>query len=53
MHKTKPSVLRGITTGIAAGIAATLIMDQFQKLATTSQKAAEKRRKLADHESLW
>lgn len=53
MRKAKPSVLRGLATGIASGIAATLIMDQFQKLATAGQKEAEKRRKLANHESLW
>ncbi len=53
MRKTKPSVLRGIATGITAGIAATLIMDQFQKLAVVGQKAAEKRKKLADHGSPW
>lgn len=53
MRKTKPSVLRGIATGITAGIAATLIMDQFQNLAAASQKAADKHKKLADHESPW
>lgn len=53
MKKNQPSVLRGIVTGVAAGIAATLIMDQFQKLSTASQKAAEKQMKLARGESLW
>jgi uncharacterized membrane protein YagU involved in acid resistance len=51
MRKKKPSVLRGIVTGMAAGIAATLIMDQFQKLTTASQKATEKHIKLAHGES--
>jgi hypothetical protein len=53
MRKSQPSVLRGIATGITAGIVATLIMDQFQNLAVASKKAAEKRKKLADHESPW
>jgi Protein of unknown function (DUF1440) len=51
MRKRKPSVLRGIVTGAAAGIAATLIMDQFQKLSAAGQKAAEKQIKLAQGES--
>ena len=51
--RNKPSVFRGIITGAAAGIAATLIMDQFQKLSTATQKAAEKRAKLAQGESTW
>jgi hypothetical protein len=53
MQKNHPSVLRGVITGLAAGIAATLIMDQFQKLSTASQKAAEKQLKLAQGESPW
>ena len=51
MHKRKPSVLRGVVTGAAAGIAATLIMDQFQKLTAAGQKATEKQIKLAHGES--
>jgi len=51
MRKDKPSVLRGIATGVAAGIAATLIMDQFQKLSSAGQKVVEKQKKLADGES--
>ncbi|WP_433969319.1 DUF1440 domain-containing protein [Tunturiibacter gelidiferens] len=46
MRRNKPSVLRGIVTGLAAGITATLIMDQFQKLVAAGQKAAEKEIKL-------
>lgn len=46
-----PNVIRGLATGITAGIAATLIMDQFQKLSTASHKAAEKQMRLAHHES--
>ena len=53
MAKNHPSVLRGLVTGAAAGIAATLIMDQFQKLSSASQKAAEKQLKLAHGESPW
>jgi hypothetical protein len=40
-----------VVTGVAAGIAATLIMDQFQKLTSAGQKAAEKQYRLAHHES--
>jgi Protein of unknown function (DUF1440) len=53
MRKDHPSILRGIVTGAAAGIAATLIMDQFQKLSAASQKAVEKKIKLAHGESPW
>jgi uncharacterized membrane protein YagU involved in acid resistance len=51
MRRNKPSVRRGIVTGIAAGIVATLIMDQFQKLSSAAGKALEKQKKLADGES--
>ncbi|MBB5316390.1 DUF1440 domain-containing protein [Tunturibacter empetritectus] len=51
MRKDKPSVLRGIVTGVAAGIVATLIMDQFQKLSTAGGKTLEKQKKLAEGES--
>jgi hypothetical protein len=53
MHRDRPSIFRGVVTGIAAGIAATLVMDQFQKLSTAGQKALERQRKLTDHESPW
>ncbi len=53
MTKRKPSLLRGLLVGAAAGITATLIMDQFQKLSSSSQKAIEKQKKLADGESPW
>jgi len=46
-----PNVFRGVVTGITAGIAATLIMDQFQKLTSAGQKAAEKQIRLSHHES--
>jgi uncharacterized membrane protein YagU involved in acid resistance len=45
-----PSVLRGIVTGAAAGIAATLIMDQFLKLTSQGRQALEKQVKLAQGE---
>jgi uncharacterized membrane protein YagU involved in acid resistance len=51
MRKNRPSILRGVVTGLAAGIAATLIMDQFQKLSAASQTAVEKQIKLAKGES--
>ncbi len=51
MRSSEPSVARGIVTGLVAGIAATLIMDQFLKLAGTSQKASEKKQKLAEGKS--
>jgi uncharacterized membrane protein YagU involved in acid resistance len=53
MRAKRPSVLRGIITGATAGIAATLIMDQFLKLTSAGQKAVEKQRKLAQGESPW
>jgi len=53
MRAHQPSVLRGIITGATAGIAATLIMDQFFKLTSAGQKAVEKQRKLAQGESPW
>jgi hypothetical protein len=51
MRSSEPSVARGIVTGLIAGIGATLIMDQFLKLASSSQKAIEKRHKLAEGKS--
>ncbi len=53
MRAKQPSVLRGIITGATAGIAATLIMDQFFKLTSAGQKAVEKQMKLAQGESPW
>lgn len=50
-RRRRPNVLRGLATGITAGIAATLIMDQFQKISTSGQRAAEKQLRLANHES--
>ncbi len=51
MKHSRPSVFRGIVTGIAAGITATLIMDQFQKLSAAGQKTVEKQIRLAHGES--
>jgi flagellar motor protein MotB len=53
MRAKQPSVLRGIIAGATAGIAATLIMDQFLKLTSAGQKAVEKQMKLAQGESRW
>jgi hypothetical protein len=53
MRAKQPSVLRGIIAGATAGIAATLIMDQFLKLTSAGQKAVEKQMKLAQGESPW
>jgi hypothetical protein len=53
MRTKRPSILRGIITGASAGIAATLIMDQFLKLTSAGQKAVEKQMKLAQGESPW
>jgi len=53
MRANRPSIPRGIVTGAAAGIAATLIMDQFLKLTSASQKAVKKQMKLAQGESPW
>jgi putative membrane protein len=50
-RRRRPNVLRGLATGVTAGIAATLIMDQFQKISTAGQKAIEKQMRLAHHES--
>src|SRR5260370_36256482 len=51
MRTNQPSILRGVVAGVAAGITATLIMDQFQKLTTAEQKAIKQRSKLAQGES--
>ncbi len=51
-RRHKPNVVRGVVTGIAAGFAATLIMDQFQRLTSVGQKAAEKQIRIAHHESV-
>ncbi len=47
MRAKRPSNLRGLIAGAAAGIAATLIMDQFLTLTTASHKDLEKKIKLA------
>jgi putative membrane protein len=43
-------VFRGVVTGVAAGLAATILMDQFLKLSSAGQKVAEKQLRLAQHE---
>lgn len=54
MHfRRRPSLAKGLLTGVAAGITATLVMDQFLKLAAASQKAAKKHEKRAQGESEW
>lgn len=53
MSSRKPNLLRGLVIGAAAGITATLVMDQFQKLSDASTKAIDKQKKLADGESPW
>lgn len=53
MSRKRPSLLRGIATGLVAGIAATLVMDQFLNLIAASQKAIDKREKEAQGESPW
>jgi Protein of unknown function (DUF1440) len=53
MRNNKPSILRGVVTGVAAGVAATLVMDQFLKLTSAGQKAVEKKIKLSEGESPW
>ena len=51
--RRRPSLAKSLLTGIAAGLAATLVMDQFLNIAAAAQKAAEKRKKLAQGESPW
>ncbi|MEO7028574.1 MAG: DUF1440 domain-containing protein [Acidobacteriaceae bacterium] len=49
----RPSLAKGLLSGIAAGIVATLAMDQFQNLLAAAQKAADKQKKLAQGETPW
>jgi putative membrane protein len=51
--RRRPSLAKGLLTGIAAGLVATLAMDQFQNLIAAAQKAADKQKKLAQGESPW
>lgn len=53
MSNRHPSPLPAVATGLFAGIAATLVMDQFLKLATSGQKMVSMQKKLAEGESLW
>jgi len=51
--RRSPSLAKVLLTGVAAGLVATVVMDQFLKIAAAAQKAAEKRRKLAEGETPW
>lgn len=53
MRRRSPEVLPAVVSGLAAGVIATVVMDQFLKLATSGQKALEKHKKLAEGESEW
>lgn len=54
MPRRRPAyALPAIATGLASGILATIAMDQFLKLATSSQRVLEKQKKLAEGESEW
>ena len=53
MGTRRPSLGKGLLAGAAAGVAATIVMGQFQSLLATAQKANEKRKKLAEGESEW
>jgi hypothetical protein len=51
--RQKRSILRGILTGLVAGVSATIAMDQFLKLFNAGQQAVERVQKLAQGESSW
>jgi hypothetical protein len=53
MRKRRPSIGTGLLCGAFAGLVATVVMDQFQKLSAAGQKTLEKRLKLAEGESPW
>lgn len=54
MSTRKPAAaLPAVATGLFAGLAATLVMDQFLKLASSGLKRAAKQKKLAEGESPW
>jgi methylthioribose-1-phosphate isomerase len=53
MKKRNPAVLPAVASGLAAGVIATVVMDQFLKLASSGQKALEKQKKLSEGESEW
>jgi hypothetical protein len=53
MSESQPSLARGLIVGVAAGILATLAMDQFQAALASAKKVAEKQKKLAAGESPW
>ena len=53
MVRRRPSLAKGLIAGVAAGIAATLVMDQFQNLLAAGKKKYEKEQKLAGGESPW
>ena len=51
--RRKPSLAKGLIAGVAAGLAATLVMDQFQRLLAAGKKQYQKEQKLAAGESAW
>lgn len=53
MARRRPSLAKGLLAGAAAGIIATLAMDQFQALLSRAEKAYDKQKKLAAGESEW
>ncbi|MDP9040076.1 MAG: DUF1440 domain-containing protein, partial [Acidobacteriota bacterium] len=53
MPRRQPAALPAIATGLFAGIAATLVMDQFLKIASAGQKKASLQKKIAAGESPW
>lgn len=53
MAARRASLSRGIVTGLVAGITATVVMDQFQKLSAASREALEKQKKRESGESEW
>ena len=53
MSSSKPSALRGLIVGVTAGIAATIVMDQFQKLVAAGHDLVDKKIKQAEGESAW
>jgi hypothetical protein len=53
MSRKRPSLAKGLIAGAAAGIAATLMMDQFQSLLSSAQKATEKHKRMSEGEPEW
>lgn len=53
MTRRRPSLAKGLLAGLAAGVAATLVMDQFLNLVSKTEEVYEKQRKLGEGESSW